>query len=617
MRPSSATGKLKHDMAAIAGILSHGVGEPSNHADVRRMLDAMRHRGPEHESIWTSAGEEGCILGQRSHRSSDIASSVVFDGPIFSHRPEDLKNLAPSDLANVRGMFAIARWDDATKTLLLARDHLGQRPLYFAMNPDSRGGWELTFASELRAILATRLLSKPSLDPVGVASFVWNGFVMSPSTMVRGIEAVMPGQWVRFDLHGQRTSGQFWSMPPATSLHVEDESEIRRELRNSVRMQMQHESSKRMAVLLSGGIDSSSVANLAQKQLDEPIDTYCMAMEESSLDESAAAREIAKAIGSKHHEVRLTEADFVASLDAAIAALDQPTFDALNQFHICRTLKGAGMKIALGGIGGDAIFGGDKTFAQLPKAQRIANRTRFVPQAVRVGAAKLVASIASNKGSQQKWAKLPDVVKADGDLLSLYQLTYALFRPDFYEQLITVSPLSYGLPQPTEQWLRNELADHDPVSAAQILETRCFVGERLLRDADTVSSALSFELRSPLSDPRVIEQLAKLPPEKKFLPVGYKPILRRHGLEGLDPKLFDRPKSGFVLPFDQWIRRNLGQVMEKKMLDTSLVTAAGVRSDTVARLWKSFQNRTPGIYWTRVWAIYVLIRWCHANGVLV
>jgi asparagine synthase (glutamine-hydrolysing) len=605
-------------MSAIAGILGR-VADDANHAALRRMSAALKHRGPQRESTFQSSADadgNGCLLLHRSLATFDDAQqpftqgtiTLACDGPIFSHpRPADVVGSLHS-LESVRGMFALAAWDDSARTLMLARDALGHRPLYFSRGT---GSWSLVFASELRAQLASELLAKPRLDPTAVASVVWNGFVMSPATMVQGVLAVMPGQAISFPT-GE--SKQFWRMPP-TSATTTDESEMRRELHDTVKLYAQR--SAPMGVLLSGGIDSSSVANLAQKQSDRAIDTYCMAMEESSLDESAAAREIAKAIGSNHHEVRLSEADFVQHLDAAIAALDQPTFDALNQFHICRTLRDAGLKIALGGIGGDAIFGGDKTFAQLPKAQRIANRTRIVPQSLRVAAAKLVASIASNKGSQQKWAKLPDVVKADGDLLWLYQLTYALFRPDFYEQLVTVAPLSYGLPQQTDRWLRAELDDHDAMSAAQILETRCFVGERLLRDADTVSSALSFELRSPLSDPRVIEQLARLPAEKKFLPVGYKPILRRHGLEGLDPKLFDRPKSGFVLPFDQWIRRNLGSVMEKTMLDPNLVPAAGLHSDTVAQLWKLFQNRTPGIYWTRVWAIYVLIRWCHANGVLV
>ena len=119
------------------------------------------------------------------------------------------------------------------------------------------------------------------------------------------------------------------------------------------------------------------------------------------------------------------------------------------------------------------------------------------------------------------------------------------------------------------------------------------------------------------TDPRVIEQLIRLPAHQKFQPVGYKPILRRHGLEGLDPQLFDRPKSGFVLPFDRWIRRNLGHAMDQWMRDDRACAAAGLHGQAVARIWAMFQDNTPGIYWTRVWALYVLIRWCHRHGVLV
>lgn len=136
-----------------------------------------------------------------------------------------------------------------------------------------------------------------------------------------------------------------------------------------------------------------------------------------------------------------------------------------------------------------------------------------------------------------------------------------------------------------------------------------------MRDADTVSSAQSLELRSPLADPRIIEALARLPVEKKFLPVGYKPLLRKYGLEGVDPRLYDRPKQGFVLPFDRWIRKNLGRVMNEVMLDESACRAAGLRPQGVARLWQAFQQGSPGLYWTRVWAIYVLIRWCQRHGV--
>jgi asparagine synthase (glutamine-hydrolysing) len=171
------------------------------------------------------------------------------------------------------------------------------------------------------------------------------------------------------------------------------------------------------------------------------------------------------------------------------------------------------------------------------------------------------------------------------------------------------------LPAATHAWLSTEIDGHAPIDVAAILETRCFVGERLLRDADTVSSAQSLELRSPLADPRIIEALARLSVEKKFLPVGNKPLLRKYGLENVDPKLYNRPKQGFVLPFDRWIRKNLGRVMDEVMLDESACRAAGLRPAAVARLWRAFQQGSPGLYWTRVWAIYVLIRWCQRHGV--
>jgi asparagine synthase (glutamine-hydrolysing) len=438
----------------------------------------------------------------------------------------------------------------------------------------------------------------------------------------------MPGMWNGFDRLGNALdSGEIWRMPgPAAPHEISiDETPFRRELREAVRLNLEHHESAPIGVLLSGGIDSSSIANLARLQAatqDQPIRTFCMAMEDPSLSEAEGARALARGMGIEHHEVMLTEQAFVATLDDAIAALDQPTFDALNQYHICRALREAGVRIAVGGIGGDAIYGGDKTLRQIPRLRRIAALAGIAPESARVGIAKLIARVMTGGGgggigSQQNWAKLPEVARAGGDVLNLYQLTYALFRPEFQAKLIAeeTSPGSYGLPPDTNEMLRDEIANHSPINAAAILETRCFVGERLLRDADTVSSAQSLELRSPLADPRIIEALNRLPVEKKFLPVGYKPLLRKYGLENVDPKLYDRPKQGFVLPFDRWIRKNLGRVMNEVMLDPAACRAAGLRPDGVARLWQAFQQGSPGLYWTRVWAIYVLIRWCQRHNV--
>jgi asparagine synthase (glutamine-hydrolysing) len=629
-------------MSAIAGILGR-IDDPTNREALDRMLAAMVHRGPDGVGKWNGdrdASGNGCLLAHRRLTTLDASEqpvttgekTLVADASIFSHpRALDiLRELHCDDAAarvlRLRGAFALALWDEPVRCLLLARDPLGHKPLYFCRNPDASGKWSLAFASEVRALIASKLLGeKLQLDPVAVAAMVWNGFIMSPNTMVQGVSSLLPGECRTFDAAGKEIGSDFsWTMPRESGL-TRDESTFRAELREIVRLNLEAHPDAPLGVLLSGGIDSSSIANLAQQQqpAGQKIGTFCMAMEEASLNEGDAARAFAAAIGSEHHEITLTEERFVATLDDAIASLDQPTFDALNQFHICRALREQGVKVAVGGIGGDAIYGGDKTLRQLPKLRNLAMKTAWLPDSVKVAAAKALAAIkqggqpAGGIGSQQNWAKLPDVVRANGDLLALYQLTYALFIPQFQEQLLATMPTSlhYGLPDPTHAWLSREIANHSPINVAAILETRCFVGERLLRDADTVSSAQSLELRSPLADPRLIEALARLPVDKKFLPVGYKPLLRKYGLEGVDPKLYDRPKQGFVLPFDRWIRKNLGRVMNEVMLDDSACRAAGLRPEAVARLWQAFQQGSPGLYWTRVWAIYVLIRWCQRHNV--
>ena len=629
-------------MSAIAGILGK-VDDPANVEALDRMLAAITHRGPDGVGKWTSerdADGRGCLLGHRRLTTLDASEqpvttgemTLVADASVFTHpRARDiLRELHCDDvtsrLARFRGAFALALWDEPARRLLLTRDPLGHKPLYVCRNPDPSGRWSLAFASELRALLASRLLGeKPRLDPVGVASLVWNGFVMSPHTMVLGIESLLPGEVQDFDVAGRERGVELaWTMPRPQN-PVDDEATFRQELRDIVRLNLAAHESASVGVLLSGGIDSSSIANLAQRQQPpgERIRTFCMAMEDASLNEGDAARAFAKAIGSDHHEVTLTEQQFVATLDDAIASLDQPTFDALNQFHICRVLREAGITVAVGGIGGDAIYGGDKTLRQLPRLQKLARATGWLPERLRVGVACAIASVKNGRppknglGPQQNWSKLPDVVRAGDDLLALYQLTYALFLPEFQRDLLATQPdsIHHGLPQSTHAWLFGEIAGHAPIDVAAILETRCFVGERLLRDADTVSSAQSLELRSPLADPRIIEALNRLPADKKFMPVGYKPLLRKHGLEGVDPRLYDRPKQGFVLPFDRWIRKNLGRVMNELMLDDAACRAAGLRPKAVARLWHAFQQGSPGIYWTRVWAIYVLVRWCQRHGV--
>ena len=163
--------------------------------------------------------------------------------------------------------------------------------------------------------------------------------------------------------------------------------------------------------------------------------------------------------------------------------------------------------------------------------------------------------------AQTRWAKFPDMVRHGDDLITLYQLAYALFLPGFQRELLApgfADALADGLPSAMRQRLRAETRDRTPLSAISVMEQRLFLGERLLRDNDVASMASSLEQRVPLVDQVLFDSVDRLPNEARYRPLGRKAMLRRIGLRGLDPALFERPKSGFVLPFDRWIRR--GQI---------------------------------------------------------
>jgi asparagine synthase (glutamine-hydrolysing) len=522
----------------------------------------------------------------------------------------------------LRGMFAFALWDPGARKLLLARDPLGMKPLYLARCADG-DQWSLAFASELRALLASGLLGTPRLDPSASASVVWNGFVVGPTTAVSGVESLDPGQLKVFDASGrEQVSTHYWAMQRPAGVGEIDEPTLARELEECVHLHLA--SDVPLGVFLSGGIDSSAVANLAQKAERSPIHTFTLSFEEREFDEGPHAKRIAQAIGTDHHEVVLSEEHFVTNLEAALDSLDQPTFDGLNAYYMSRAVRDAGFTVALVGTGGDELFGGYTTFRDLPPMLRWASRARPLPKAPLVAAASVVASaLAGSSGRarafppQTRWAKLPEMVRHGEDLLSLYQLAYALFLPDAQRDLLGTEATSLvdGMPASLRRRLEREIEGRSALSAISVLEERLFLGERLLPDNDAASMAASIEQRLPLVDHVLFGHVDRLRDKARYAPVRSKSILRRVGLRGLDPALFDRPKSGFTLPFERWIRKGLHRSIDQTLRDPDAVRAAGLAPEPVERLWRAFLDGAPGVYWSRVWALFVLIRWCQKQGI--
>jgi len=659
-------------MCGIAGAVGNLAPSALNAAPIRsavtacveRISAAQRHRGPDGAGLWSTDSSE-VVFGHRRLAIIDLTEAaaqpmvdaacgcvITFNGEIYNFRElkRELETLgeqfhSSSDtevilkaysrwglgiVPRLRGIFAMAIWDPRTRSVHLVRDHLGIKPLYWTRVRNSPLGPEVAlFASEVRALLASGVVGR-RLDPAGVASYLGQGFVVGPTTIVEGIELLPPagiltiaaGRRAQDASTNRYTLGCYWR-PPSSDVHRTTEDELRHELSNTVRMQLVSDAP--LGIFLSGGIDSSAVAALASEAEPGAVHTFTIGFDESDLDESQYAARVAAAIGSRHTNVTLREEDFLRQLPDALRAIDQPTFDALNTYFVSRAAREAGMTVALAGTGGDELFGGYPSFTELPRMLRAGAWLPW-PLGSAIGGAYRVAGALSWKllgqaPPQTRWGKIADIAIADGDLLGLYQTFYALFTREAQSRLASMRVRAaqraqdFGLPAEVAQAWRAQTEGSEIRHAVSLLELSSFVGERLLRDTDAASMAVSLEARVPLLDWALCEKVAGMDPSRRFSPPGKKRLLRDLALGRLDPAIFDRPKTGFVLPIGEWARRQLQPELERLLSDAPLVSRAGLKPETVLTLWKSYVAGKPGLYWSRVWSIYALLSWCQSHGV--
>jgi len=646
-------------MCGIAGLI--GRIDDSNRAALRRMSDAIAHRGPDGQGFWEApAGEDGwgLLLAHRRLSILDLSNAasqpmvdaatgnvLVLNGEIYNYVElrrrltagghnfqstgdtevmlRALSVEGPGAIESLRGMFAFGLWNARNRSLLIARDPLGIKPLYVARNSDPNGSWSVAFASELRALLAGGLLGVAKLNPLAAHSVAWNGFLVAPQTAVRGIESLMAGELRIYDSRGNESQRKtYWTPHGRPWTAPVSEEELGASLEQCVKLHLA--SDVPLGVFLSGGVDSSAVANLAQKAAGGRIRTFTLAFDEAEFSEGSVAKRVADAIGTQHQELVLTEAHFISRLEAALDSLDQPTFDGLNSYYMSHAVREAGLKVALVGSGGDELFGGYTSFRDIPKFMRLAKAIRWAPKSVKIAIGTAVARVMQRSGAsfppQTRWAKLPDMMAKSDDPIALYQLAYALFVPQSQDRLLgekLSEGLIDGLPTAMLDRLRTSAIGSDVLPLIGRLEQALFLGERLLRDTDATSMSASIEIRLPLVDHVLFEQVERLPIGARFDPIGRKAALRRIGLVGLSPEYFERPKAGFVLPYDRWLRSGLGDIIDSTMRDPDAIAPTGLSPPAVAKLWQAFLDGEPGLYWTRVWAIYVFIRWCHRHRVFL
>jgi asparagine synthase (glutamine-hydrolysing) len=643
-------------MCGISGAV--GAIDDEIRAAVGRMHDAQVHRGPDADGRWehTERGLGAFFahrrlsildlspLGRQPMRHEPSGHVVCFNGEIYGYqslrkelaaRGERFRSQSDTEVilagyaawgrdvvTRLRGMFAFALWDARSRTVLLARDRLGIKPLYLAELERPGGERVVLFASEVRSILASSLVAR-RIDPVGLSSFLWNGVVATPSTIVRGVRMLEEGTALTIDEHGRiHDERRYWSVPhvPTETSSPTAQSDSVRELRRVLKETLEQHilSDVPLGVFLSGGIDSSAMAALASEVSPRRVRTFNVSFDEAQYDESPHALAVANALGTDHTDVRLTEARFARELPAALEAIDQPSFDGINTYFVSRAVKEAGITVALAGTGGDELFGGYQSFRDVPRSLRGASAARVLPSGLRGPVLRAATRLASGRPGeirpQTRWGKLEDLGEAS-DLYEAYQVSYAIFTRRFQSELqrSVAAETDWGLPRERARALRERIAGEPDLAAVSHLELGCYLSERLLRDSDWASMAVSLELRVPLLDHVLLETLWQVPVPRRYLPLQRKQLLRDVGLARLSPALFERPKRGFELPMALWARRALRGEIERTMTDVSLAHRVGLDGEVVARTYRAFQDGAPGLYWSRVWALFVLLRYARTH----
>ncbi len=641
-------------MCGIAGAI--GFVDESIVEAVGRMKHALLHRGPDaggcaRISI-NDATSTGVVLGHRRLSIIDLAEHanqpmhdartgnvLIYNGEVYNFRElrseletEGATFETQSDTEVVlkaysrwgdacaerfRGMFALALWDARAQQLVLMRDRLGIKPLYVARL--TRGDKvTVLLASEVRALLESGLIDR-RLNAQALETYLWNGFVAGRQSIIDGVELLPAGTVATCDPAGNVQEQKFWSLDSAQQPGETDTAALGEELRQAVATRLI--SDVPLGVFLSGGVDSSAVAALAAQASGSPVRTFNIAFDEAAFDESQYARVVAERLGTDHEEIRLTESIFRSGLDNALSCIDQPTFDAINTYFVSDAVRKAGLTVALAGTGGDELFGGYSSFVDLPHARRWSRRLNQLPRPLRNALADVIIRLKTGTPGavppQIRWGKLHDVLDAEGDLLKLYQVSYSLFTQDFLSQLRMRrdSSTEYGLPNELVQQMHEAIESIPELSAISRLELSSFIGQRLLRDTDSASMAVSLEVRVPLLDHRVVEEADRLDPSIRHHPLGRKQLFKRLAMPELDHALFDRPKAGFVLPIEQWTRSAVREQVDALLTDAALCESAGLNAATVSRLWQAFQADAPGLYWSRIWSIFVLLWWCRTYRV--
>jgi asparagine synthase (glutamine-hydrolysing) len=601
---------------------------------IRRINEAMSHRGPDADGFFA---EGEIALGHRRLSIIDLSAAanqpfidasgryvMVFNGEIYNFA--EIRQMMPEYpyktngdteviiaayakwgvdcLQHLKGMFALAIWDRMERSLFLARDRFGVKPLYYYQL-----GEQLLFASEIRAILASGLVPR-KINRNALMDYLKYQSIISPLTLVEDIFQLPAGTYMIFK-EGETEQRVYWDITAQKKdIGTTDVPAIQKKIRDLLYKSVERRlvSDVPLGAFLSGGIDSSVVVAIMSQVNKGATHAFTVAFEEKNYNELPYAEQIAKKFGVHHSTVLLRSHDFLDKLPEALDSMDTPSGDGLNTYVVSGAIRRNGITVALSGIGGDELFAGYPLFTQFQSVQKIKglfNNARGLRKAI-------AALLPAADQRQAKWKGILGVDSAD--IADIYPVLRQIQNPATLKRLLTSYADLAGSHTLEDQLKGNQDAIEamDPLSQVSIADYLGYTQSVLLKDADQMSMAVSLEIREPFFDHDLVEYVLNVPDEIKQ-PVYPKKLLI-DSLPGLLPdEIVFRKKQGFVLPYDIWLRTELRSFCSVAM--KSLASRGYFSEKALMNYWDDYLNRRSNIRWTDVWIFIVLEHWLDKNGI--
>jgi len=653
-------------MCGFAGfMLDQKINIDSNDV-VQNMIDVIDHRGPDDDGIWHDPTETVFLghkrlaimdLSEAGHQpmhSFDQKFTIVFNGEIYNHLdvrnslekslPKNFRWRGKSDtetlitaislwgveetLNSSIGMFAFALWDHRKQILILARDRMGEKPLYFG-----RIDGAFLFASELKSIVTfpgfDNKVSKSSLK-----EYLRYNYIPAPASIYEDIYKLIPGSFAVIGKDHSIQYKTYWS-PEKVFLHggknlFTNDSQalnfMEDQLSDAVSAQMLADVP--LGAFLSGGIDSSLIAALMQIQSKEPIKTFTIAFQDSSFNEAPFAKEVADHLGTDHHEILVTDQEVKEIIPKLAAMYDEPFADS-SQIPTHLVCKAARQKVtvALSGDAADELFGGYNRYTWTP---RIWQKFSWIPFQVRKIFGHLVTALP---------ASILDLFGAFFNLMLPKEKKITRFSDKFHKmaaRLVTSETLDdfcnhmalvwdnpddiINMIDHTEkhsdekQSIDSSLKFNDEISQMMYRDLLTYLPDDILCKVDRAAMSVSLETRVPFLDHRVVELSSRIPMNMKIRNNEGKWILRELLYKYVPKKLIDRPKAGFAIPIGEWIRGPLKGWAEDLLIPEKIVSQGYFHSEPIQKMWK---EHLSGDYdWTpRLWGILMFQSWLEETSI--